>query len=194
MAGVQVLVFATSLQGLDFSPILFRNFLLDLLADSVGCLLGHYLLILPFVVPEEPRRRGSNERSTYDWTAVAGRPKPKNMLVCVNVCVSLLSELCIGQQLLHHGSLPGLLGNSGMIEVHRIVHHRANLPTHSEHRYDRRCTFPWEESAAGNSPGNIWGIRPCRSSCRTSWSPESLSSAGPSGLLSAPCSVPGLSC
>lgn len=42
-----------------------------------------------------------------------------------------LSELCVGQQLLHHGPLPGLLGDPGMIEVHWIVHYCADLPTHT---------------------------------------------------------------
>lgn len=50
------------------------------------------------------------------------------------------------------------------------------------------------EVGAGNSPGNTWGSRPCHSSCRTSWCPGSLSSSGPAGLLSAPCSAPELSC
>lgn len=45
----------------------------------------------------------------------------------------LLSELGVGQQLLHHGSLPVLLGNTGMIKVRWVVHHRPNLPTHKNH-------------------------------------------------------------
>lgn len=65
---------------------------------------------------------------------------------CVFVCVcewvsDSLSELCISQQLLHHGSLPGLLGNPGMIEVHWIVHHCANLPTHVTHHDGLTAVF-----------------------------------------------------
>lgn len=40
---------------------------------------------------------------------------------------NLLSKLSISQQLLHHGSLPVLLGDSGMIKVHWVVDHRTNL-------------------------------------------------------------------
>lgn len=36
-------------------------------------------------------------------------------------------KLRIWQQLLHDGPLPLLLGNAGVIEVHRTVNHRANL-------------------------------------------------------------------
>lgn len=52
------LVFVTSRQEFYFLPTFIRNFLLDLLADSLRCLLRHYLLILPFVVPAKPHRRG----------------------------------------------------------------------------------------------------------------------------------------
>lgn len=48
------------------------------------------------------------------------------MMPNVAVC-NLLSELCVSQQLLHHGSLPQLLGNVGMVEVSRVVHHCADL-------------------------------------------------------------------
>ena len=55
------------------------------------------------------------------------------MLPC-DVCLqtgkqaeNVLSELCVRQQLLHHGSLPLLLGNTGMIEVHSAVHHGRHL-------------------------------------------------------------------
>lgn len=40
---------------------------------------------------------------------------------------NLLSELGVGQQLLHHGPLPVLLGDSGMIEVHWVVHNSTHL-------------------------------------------------------------------
>lgn len=41
--------------------------------------------------------------------------------------LNLLPELSISQQLLHHGSLPVLLGNTGMIEIDWVVHHRSDL-------------------------------------------------------------------
>lgn len=39
----------------------------------------------------------------------------------------LLSELCVSEQLLHNGSLPLLLRDTGMIEVSSVVHHCTNL-------------------------------------------------------------------
>lgn len=39
----------------------------------------------------------------------------------------LLPELSISQQLLHHCSLPVLLGDPGVVEVHWVVHHSPNL-------------------------------------------------------------------
>lgn len=48
------------------------------------------------------------------------------MMPNVALC-NLPSELCVSQQLLHHGSLPLLLGNVGMVEVSRVVHHCADL-------------------------------------------------------------------
>lgn len=44
----------------------------------------------------------------------------------------LLSELCVSEQLLHNGSLPLLLRDTGMIEVSSVVHHCTNLQNTQE--------------------------------------------------------------
>lgn len=85
----------------------------------------------------------------------------------VFVWLDLLSELSISQQLLHHCSLPLLLGDARMIKVYWIIHHCANLAQNTQtYMYQKHSRWFWSYKNTNSGGLQIFPfVLKCSCSC-----------------------------